>query len=976
MSLEKNQDSNNGNINDNDYDNDEKLLNKKTKRDSEGKDICLMEYGENGKKEIGRTKVDSCQKLSSYLSSLKNPYTFRNGQFLDLSNKEGQTVFYYDEGLNTIYQREEAKGELIYEYTLLFQEYLDNPEKPKINYPINIERLTVGPKFFFNLTGKNYPKFYGMINRNQLGLNIFFELDEFQIFHLFTRKGCGTSLYFMKQMHRHTEYYIYFDIRKLKLIMEMSNNSLKLKDMKKFILYSLFHIHGYYISINFGLKRIEKYFYYLWNIIYDDIINCNNNKFIITLLNAYISMINKYILHFLNIEKEQEYQTIVIILDHYQYDFDLELVNDIVKNNPKIRFIIKYQLNNTKAIETFFKFIEKDNFKISIYEPCKGIEVSNEKKKIIIGYYYEMINLNEKIFDDKDLRTLTLYKEELIEYFGLNNQLYFFKFLEYMGKQTQDKKDKKNITIFNKFIQITSNEIERNISLFYNNDLSEEIHFISKYYNEFLLEEKPHNDKKLIDFIKKNIPLDYFIILYSPSSKDIINIIPASNLIKKIISKKSKYFGSIIYQSKHYDTLNKSEQGNILQRSVEEKLQIEPNILFNYLEKTFIFKLEYIIPSATFSQNKRKDPVEIFYKETVEAKRINKKSDKLNDKNITSYMSKEEIRDMENLKKEAFSKEKKGLYKNIILIQNDSRAKNYDLGIIRFIGKNHYVLFLIRITVSRENIKFGGVNCRLEKDICYITSKINNFFPNYKSDGVHLIYVLDKIDENIIPELNIINNNISNEIIIKDDKHKNFKMKEIIFPKIDKANIDEKKTKRYRSLKNLNKKGIHSNIDYKYNLPSQLNSQVHLLFFSRKFLNFFNEEGKMVKELIYENGNLIFNVSEVKHYFPNVYLQKMYDNIIRSFNIKIGKIYYSEYDYDDVTGNYLIFTKIEINLFTVIINIKGKIIHFLKIKDNIISEIKNNNNNNGKEKISYFFEIINPEEVNVIQLFEDIIIED
>ena len=944
----------------------DKFLNKKTKPDSQEKVIHLIKYGENGKEEIQEIKVKSCQELSNYLSSLKYPFSFKKGKFLDLSTKNGQKAFYYDEELNTIFQREDKSKELLEEYTLLFQEYLEDPDHPKINYPINIERLIIGPKFFFNLSGKKVPKFYGMINRNQLGLTLFFQLNEFQIFHLFTRKGCGTSLYFMKQMHRQKEYYIYYDLRKLKKIMEMNDNELRQKYMKNFILYSLFHIHGYYINIEFGFKRIEEYFDYIWNKIFDDYINRENCRFIICLLNAYISVINEYILSYLNKETEPEYETIVIILDHFQYDFDITLINDITKKNPKIRFVIKYTLNNIKAIENFFNFIDNDNFKLGENYPGRGIEILNEKNRIMIGYYWEMINLSEKIFEDKDLNILNLYKEELIANFGLNNQIYYYKFLDYIDKQAKDK----DISIFNRFIKIITNEIELDFNLFYNNDLAEQIYFISKYYNEFLLEEKPHNNKNLIESIKKNIPLDYFIIIFSNTCKDIINIIPSCNLVKNIITKKSKYFDSIIYQSKYYNTSNKSEQGNILQRAVESKLMLEPNILLNYLEKTFIFKIEHIIPSAKFIQNKTKDPVELFFKEQFETRRNKKKNAKI----ITSYMSKEEIRDMENLAKDVFSKEKMELYKNIILIQTDTLAKNYDLGIIRFLFNKRYALILFQITVSTENKKFGGVNNRFEKDIYYITSKIDYFFPDYKSDGVHLIYVLDKNDESLIPELYNIKNEMFNEIQIQDNNFKNLNMKEIKFSnkmKNQHKEINEKN--KNKNLENLNKKGICIDIDYKYNLSSQLYDQVHLIYFSRKFLNFFNEEGEMIKGLNYENNKLSFDVSEIKHYFSHDYLQKIFNKIISVFNIKIGKIYYAEYDYENIPGNYLILTKLDINKYTAIINIDGNIIHFLKIINFTIAEIKDFKQ---KEKISYFFEIINPKEVNSISLFENIIVED
>ncbi len=48
----------------------------------------------------------------------------------------------------------------------------------------------------------------------------------------------------------------------------------------------------------------------------------------------------------------------------------------------------------------------------------------------------------------------------------------------------------------------------------------------------------------------------------------------------------SKIFDYIIYQSKYYEnTINLGERGNILQRAIEEKIQIDPSILLNSLGK-------------------------------------------------------------------------------------------------------------------------------------------------------------------------------------------------------------------------------------------------------------------------------------------------------------------------------------------------------------------------------------------------------
>lgn len=947
MSNEKNEENN--------------FLNKKRKPDSDEKIICLIEYDSNGNEKKQEITIKNFNQFSIYLSFLKAPFSFQNGKLIDLSIEENQQEFFKDKELFKIYQKKENLSKLKEEYTLLFQEYLIDPDNPKIKYPITLKRLCIGEKFLFNLPENNCPKFYGMCNNNQLGLCLFFVIKKFKIFHLFTRKECGASLYLMKQMHRQKCYYIYYDLRKLGEIMKMNQIGLKLDYIKKFIIYSLFYIHGYYGKIEIGFNEINKYFLYIWNKVFQDFINNDTNKFINKLLNSYADLINDYILAFLNRETEDEFKTIIIILDHYNYEIDIDSIYNIRKINPQIRFIIKYSIHNKKEIEKFFNFIDNNKFIKSEYNTHCGIEV--QSGEIMAGYYWEMIALSKEIFNDKDLNIFTLYKEELIYNFGFNNQSYYFKFLKYMSKENQNEKD---LNIFRKFIKIISNEIEINFMTFYNNNLSDEIFFLSKYSNEFLNEEKPHKNINLIDLIKKNIPLDYFLIIYSKekNNKNIENIIPSCNLVKNLIIKISNNFDSIIYQSKYYETKNKSEQGEILQRAIEEKIQIEPNILLNYLEKVLIFKIKHIIPSATFLENTRKDPVESFYKENFKKGMDIPKLQEANSKNIESYMSNEDINEMKNLVNVAFQENKK-LYQNIILIETDPKAKSYDLGIIKLIDNNFYILLLIQITVSRENSKFGGINCRLDKDIFYLTSKINYFFPNYKSAGIHLIYVLDTNNESIIPDLNNIKNETSYEI--KKDSN----MKEINF--LDKIIKDSNKNKSDKKLEYLKQKGILVNFDYKYNLPLKLNSNVHLLFFSRKFLNFFNEDGKMVNELTFENNKINFIVSNVDHYFSNLYFQKIFDKIINIFNIKVDKIFYDEYDYSNVPGDFLILTNIDINKLTAVINIKGKIIHFLEIDKNKISQTRNEKLYN--QKISYFFQIINPSDISYVSLFGDIMID-
>lgn len=197
----------------------------------------------------------------------------------------------------------------------------------------------------------------------------------------------------------------------------------------------------------------------------------------------------------------------------------------------------------------------------------------------------------------------------------------------------------------------------------------------------------------------------------------------------------------------------------------------------NNFEKSLIFRIKHIIPSAIFTENTRKDQVELFYKEnycSISSKRtFNPKLQEENCKKIVSYISDEDINEMKNLFKVVLQ-ENKEIYKNILLIETGAKAKSYDLGII-IIGNNSYMLILILIIVSRENYKFGRINSKLDKDIFYLTSKINYIFPNYKSAGIHLVYVFDNNNESVIHELNNIKIETSNE------KQNNYNMKEIIF---------------------------------------------------------------------------------------------------------------------------------------------------------------------------------------------------
>ena len=947
-------------------------LGKKREKKSNEKTVSLARITEEGEEIVeSERKFKSENDFYQYLSSLKNPFAIKGGNIIDLSSEFGKSVFYDDLELDKIYEKEDD-FDLLEDYKLLYGIYISSNEKiVEVNYPMAIKTFVICPKFFLELPETNLPKLYDWIRNIHNGVNVFFKSLDYRVFHLFARKKCGTTFYLMKQMSRNPEYKIYIDLRKLKEILNLKQN--KKRELQKFIFYSLFYIHNFYGNdILIGYSKIKNYYNQIWMRVIQALANKNEN-IINSLLDAYVYIYKTYFIKIFNIEELPMSKSMSIIIDHYEGNFELSKINQMIKCNEQIKILIIHSTFNKKNIENLFNYIDNDEYKLLNFYSKEGIELV--KNDILIGYYNEMIDFGKKNFEELEL--LKIYKDILIENFGLNNPNYYIKFLQFcldnnvkiekqdlninqsneknvksinnnivtqnqINDNSPTKKDSNNqnnyeSSIIKQFIKIITKEIEYNINKFYEYDLSDENYYLSKYYNEF---ETPFNehDQNTIYNIKKNIPLDYFTVKYEKNTKNIIDIKPSFNLINKIITKKSKIFDCIIYQSQYYDkTNNMGEKGNILQRAIEEKIQIEPSILLNYFEKTLIFKLEYIIPYSKNINKKTIDEVENYYKEQIITRTRNstkKKEEKYDKKDITKYMSKDEIKEMEELSKKLSSE--KEPYNNVIIIENNSRAKNYDLAIIKFIDGNSFVLILVQITVSRDNSKFGGINQRFQKDLNYFIAKLEFFLPGFHSKSVHLIYILDKRNDNIIPELNTLST------------------KERATNKIEKSE-DE-------------------NINYKYQIPKELSDNVHLIFFSRKFLNFFNNEGKMIKELVInKDNNIKFETSDLKHYFSIEYIQKVFNKVLESFNIKVGKYYIDSYDYNDMNGNYLIITKLNINHLNIIININGKKVHILKAIDSIISNVENDTNY--EERISYFFEIINPKEVNKVSVFDKIIID-
>ena len=906
------------------------LLKKKRKeKGSYEKEVYLYDiFGEN---EYMKEKKSfkEIKEFEIYISSLKNPFTLINGIVMYLNSSKNRLIFFHTDNTKNIYQRDD--NEEIYDYYKKYYYQYDNEDEHIYReYPVSLEKILLAPEFFFDQLYSKEVKLYRLDDIHLFNLIGFFGSREYNLFHLYMRRGSGTSLYFMKQMERAHEGFIYIDLRKLNNILEVNHNNVnELSDqIKKFIFYSLFNIEPIFLVNKDSFKIIEKYCYFILGKIHDVCISINGIKELSkNLLNAYIELYKTFIRQSLEIETNERYKMLIIILDHYNYEINYDYINDILKNSDDyLKFIVKHSLISEFEKNEFLQNIKDKSFIQGCEYGCvKGIEII--KNKTIIAYYEQMYPFAINNFEDEDLPALTLYKDELLANFDLINPIYIYKFLNYM--KDKDQKNK-STEIFSKFLKIISTEIELNIRNYFCNSLEDEYFFLSKYYS-INFEKNEEIDKKNLERVLKNLPLDYFIIKFSNNTRDILNIVPTCNLVREILLKKSRNLSSIIYQSKYYkETENQGERDNILQRAIEEKLRNDPSTLLNYVEKTLIFEMDSFIPSAKTIQSRRNDPVLEYYNS------INGKN-KLYNQDIVSYMSEIEKKDMKNLSDVIIKS--KNIYQNIILIQKDVQGKNYDLGIIKFIENNSFVIILYQITVSREKSKFRGVNQSLEHDICYIIAKFEHFLKGYKSKGVYLIYVLDK-DENIT---------------LNDKQYKEDESKKLKSQKGSKGLPKEKEN------------SFNENIDYKNGLNKLLVNNVHLLFFGRKYLKFFTEEGKIIKEMIFVNEKISFITSEKNHYFLEETIQKIFDKIVDTFHVEIGKFFVDNYDFGDMIGNFMIITKIDKALVTVVIIIDGKKLHCFQANEKNIMQVSNNFNYN--EKSSYIFEIINPEKINKISLF-------
>ena len=150
-------------------------------------------------------------------------------------------------------------------------------------------------------------------------------------------------------MSRNPEYKIYLDLRKLNEILNSNKN--KKERIQKFIFYSLFYIHHFYGNdIEIGYKRVKKYFNEIWRRVISTISSKDNKDFIIALLDSYVYININYFISLFDLEKNERSKSMSLIIDHYEDNFDLSSIDQIVKNNKKIKILVKHSINNKKNI--------------------------------------------------------------------------------------------------------------------------------------------------------------------------------------------------------------------------------------------------------------------------------------------------------------------------------------------------------------------------------------------------------------------------------------------------------------------------------------------------------------------------------------------------------------------------------------------------------------------------------------------------
>lgn len=163
--------------------------------------------------------------------------------------------------------------------------------------------------------------------------------------------------------------------------------------------------------------------------------------FIILLFNSYIEFYYNEIYQSLLLEKEYRYQFLTFILDHYNYEIEHDYLNEIINKkdkNDRLKFLIIHSFKNKLEINQFFLYLDDNSFiQQKLFKKfIKGIELT--KQKIVVANYEEMYQFDIKNLEDDSIQILKLYKQELIDNFGLTNPSYFYQFIEYMKDKEQE----------------------------------------------------------------------------------------------------------------------------------------------------------------------------------------------------------------------------------------------------------------------------------------------------------------------------------------------------------------------------------------------------------------------------------------------------------------------------------------------------------------------------------------------------------
>ncbi len=870
------------------------FLKKKTNRSFE-KEIKIIDN--ISKNEITK-KIKTIEELTEILSSCLNPYYICNNKIITLDNKTNIKEFLNNQEVNQIYQN--IKND---DFKQIYINYYKDFIESEINdilikYPLDFKLICPFPYFYFNFIKEEcIPKYYKSNNNTiHYKIDCFFQEpseEDDNIFYYYSPSKIGTSLMIMKFMSREKMYYIYIDLKKIILIIKKKD----FNSFQNFIKYSLTFFEPYLGNIEKSFNHIIKYFNFILKKVYHLLIE---NKLTLHLfLSNFLSFIHEFNLP----DKSLNFSfkpRILIILDHYNQDLKINL-NEILILYKECEFFIVNSFESLNDNLFFVNLLNNKSFENVSNDYNNELCLYNKEKKVNIGYYHSLNPLFNEIFDDFEI--LKLYKDLLLQYFNLDCHFYFLKFLDFAkSKQVNSY----NLKIFEEFIEDTKTEIKLNIDNFYNHDKINKNYYILKYLNLFSEINNNENENQNLDYnIKKEqknfniskldlikfLPLNYFTLKFK--NGQLISIEPSFNLILIILNEIIQNEIIILYQSQYYETLSQSEKGNIFQKVVEVILQIDSKTIFNKKYKTIFKHFSYLFPPINDSQ---KDPVFEFY---------NSKSD------IEKYLTKIEKNDMELLIKEI----NKDLdIKNIFIYQISSIARIIDFCLLKLMPNNKFILLMFQVTISESDEKFTNTNLNIEKFFFYISEKFEKYLINYKSLGIHLIYILPK---------------------------------------------DIKKEQ----------------INFKKKLSEQLKNNVHLMFLGKNCLKFFyknNNKLKLVKEIKINNSKIEF----IDDNFLNedLYYKKIQENvkkIIKTYSLNISNMTIINYNFKDLFGNFLIVVKKE-NEFYYIININDKIIYLLIEKNDIFQEISSDLEKfkkiNGNE-IGYCFEILNHKDIKYISPF-------